>query len=73
MKEVTQNIAAAKNVITDNVWTGNTKAHMIVDRALKAINCAKRRRLVSASVWIHFEHSCFVRQQHVQQSGKEKM
>ena len=71
IKAVRQKMAAAKKATTASVWMGNTKVHKIVGKALKAMNCVKRRRLLRATVWIHFEWNGFEQQyqqqQHVQQ------
>ena len=66
-KAVTQNVAAEKEVITASVSMGNTKAHRIVGKTLRATVCVKRSKLLRARVWIHFECNCFEQQQQQQQ------
>ena len=59
IKAVTQNVPAAKKEITASTWMGNIKAHRVAGKTLKATNCVKKKRLLRARVWIHFERSSF--------------
>ena len=56
---VAQKMAAIKEVMVASVCIGNKKTNRIVGKALIAMICVKTRRLVRATVWIHFERSCF--------------
>ena len=59
IKAVAQNKPAAKKEIAASSRMGNIKAHRIVDKALRATICVKKKRLLRARAWIHFERSSF--------------
>ena len=58
IRAVAQNMAAENKVMFASVCVGNINTRKTVGKALKAMSCVKRRRLVRARDWIHFERSC---------------